>query len=78
MRDLGRGRRLHDRLRISQADVLGSQNAQPGATRDELAGRAPPSIIPRFNQYKAAFASEFRNDLIKADARLKWSSPCRS
>ena len=32
-------------------------------------GSAPPSII-RASQYKAAFASEFRTDLIKAEARL--------
>ena len=32
-------------------------------------GSAPPSII-RASQYKAALASEFRTDLIKAEIKL--------
>ena len=46
-----------------------SSEARMQSRRAMNSGSAPPSII-RASQYKAALASEFRTDLIRAEARL--------
>ena len=66
VRDLRGGRGLDDRLRVSEADVFGSEDAQSSAMKT---GSAPPSII-RASQYNAALASEFRTDLMRAEIKL--------